>query len=117
MRSVFVDLARRRNADRRGGGVAHVTLTTQMGAATLRGEEEILRVHDALDELASHPQPAEASCELARARLALASRAEDWRRLEQCVPISAPGASPHQKWSSRWNAFRANGTVARSRGP
>jgi hypothetical protein len=31
MRSVLVDLAREQGADRRGGGAAHVTLTTGLG--------------------------------------------------------------------------------------
>ena len=53
MRSVIVDFARRRQADRRGGAVAPITLTTQMGAQAPGGEHEILRVHEALDELAS----------------------------------------------------------------
>jgi RNA polymerase sigma factor (TIGR02999 family) len=53
MRSVIVDFARRRKAERRGGGMAHVTLTTQIGAGIPSGEREILRVHDALDEMAS----------------------------------------------------------------
>ena len=53
MRSVIVDFARRRNAARRGGASARLTLTTQLDAEMPGGEQEILRVHDALDELAS----------------------------------------------------------------
>jgi len=53
MRSVIVDFARRRNAARRGGRAAHLTLTTEIGAQIPSGEQEILRVHDALEELAS----------------------------------------------------------------
>ena len=53
MRSVIVDFARRRQADRRGGAAPHITLTTQIEARITGGEHEILRVHDALDELAS----------------------------------------------------------------
>jgi RNA polymerase sigma factor (TIGR02999 family) len=54
MRSVIIDLVRERQAERRGGDVAHVTLTTQLGEhlAGDAGEAEILRVHEALDELA-----------------------------------------------------------------
>jgi len=52
MRSVIVDFARRRQADRRGGAVAHLTLTTQIDARPA-GEGEILRVHDALGEIAA----------------------------------------------------------------
>jgi RNA polymerase sigma factor (TIGR02999 family) len=53
MRSIIVDFARRRAADRRGGGAAHVTLTTRLEPGRTDGEEEILRVHDALDDLAT----------------------------------------------------------------
>jgi RNA polymerase sigma factor (TIGR02999 family) len=54
MRSVIIDLVRERQAERRGGDVAHVTLTTQLGEhlGANAGEAEILRVHEALDELA-----------------------------------------------------------------
>jgi RNA polymerase sigma factor (TIGR02999 family) len=54
MRSVIIDLVRERQAERRGGNAAHVTLTTQLGEhlPADAGEAEILRVHDALDELA-----------------------------------------------------------------
>ncbi len=57
MRSVIVDFARERLAQRRGGGALHVTLNTDvaesMGGA---GEEEILRIHEALEELATHDE-------------------------------------------------------------
>jgi RNA polymerase sigma factor (TIGR02999 family) len=52
MRSVIVDLARRRNAERRGGGAAHVPLDTDPRAAGM-GADEILRVHQALDRIAA----------------------------------------------------------------
>ena len=53
MRSVIVDLVRERQAERRGGDVTHVALTTQFGErlAADEGEREILRVHDALESL------------------------------------------------------------------
>ena len=54
MRSVIVDFARQRLADRRGGGAARLTLTTGIGERAPAGEREILRVHDALDQIASH---------------------------------------------------------------
>lgn len=53
MRSVVVDLAREQLADKRGGDVAHVTLTTGLGAALADERPEVLRVHEALDELAA----------------------------------------------------------------
>jgi RNA polymerase sigma factor (TIGR02999 family) len=52
MRSVIVDFARRRLAERRGGSLARVTLDVEQ-AATDSGEEEILGVHEALDRIAA----------------------------------------------------------------
>lgn len=55
MRSVIVDFARERQAERRGGGAAHIALTTGLGAAlaeaTPHADPEVLRVHEALEEL------------------------------------------------------------------
>ncbi len=51
MRSVIVDLARAGKAERRGGEAPHVTLNTAIGDGVAGGEEEILRVHEALEEL------------------------------------------------------------------
>ena len=56
MRSVIVDLARRQSANRRGGGVTHLTLTTSFGSEMPTAESEIVGVHEALEELASHDQ-------------------------------------------------------------
>ena len=52
MRSVIVDFIRRQQADRRGGAVPHLTLTTEIDGLP-SGENEILRVHEALDEMAA----------------------------------------------------------------
>ena len=52
MRSVIVDLARAHAAARHGGGLHQVTLNTQIGEQS-DGTEEILLVHEALEELAS----------------------------------------------------------------
>jgi RNA polymerase sigma factor (TIGR02999 family) len=51
MRSVIVDFARRRSAERRGSGAARVTFDPET-AARAAGEEQILQVHEALDRLA-----------------------------------------------------------------
>jgi RNA polymerase sigma factor (TIGR02999 family) len=51
MRSVIVDLVRAAKAERRGGSIAHVPLNTAIGDGVAGGEEEILRVHEALEEL------------------------------------------------------------------
>jgi RNA polymerase sigma factor (TIGR02999 family) len=52
MRSVIVDFARRRQAERHGGDVFIVTLTGTLGEKKPAGADDILRVHEALEELA-----------------------------------------------------------------
>jgi RNA polymerase sigma factor (TIGR02999 family) len=52
MRSVIVDTVRERHALRRGGGAPHAALSTEVQPEGLGGEEEILKVHEALDGLA-----------------------------------------------------------------
>jgi RNA polymerase sigma factor (TIGR02999 family) len=51
MRSVIVDLVRHRRAGRRGGGDIHNPLDQEAEAKANLGEEDILRVNEALDEL------------------------------------------------------------------
>jgi RNA polymerase sigma factor (TIGR02999 family) len=53
MRSVVVDLARRRNAGRRGGGAARLTFTEGLPAAAADSDDLIVRLHEALDEVAA----------------------------------------------------------------
>lgn len=55
MRSVIVDLAREQAAERRGGGAAHVALTTGagLGLQASAADADVLRVHEALGELAA----------------------------------------------------------------
>lgn len=54
MRSVVVDLIRARQADRRGGPALHVTLDTALGDQLWQHEDEVLRLHEALQALAVH---------------------------------------------------------------
>lgn len=53
MRSVIVDFARRRQAQRRGGDVAHVTLDTDLANSLAAQEDEVIGVHEALAQLES----------------------------------------------------------------
>lgn len=53
MRSVVVDLARRRNAERRGGGVARVALNDDIPAAAPDTDDVLVRLHDALEAVAA----------------------------------------------------------------
>ena len=52
MRGIVVDAVRARQADRRGGGADLVTLSTAVADAAPAGSDEVLRVHEALDDLA-----------------------------------------------------------------
>jgi len=52
MHSVVVDFVRARQAARHGGGVEHVTLSTAIGDALGGRHDEILQVHEAMQELA-----------------------------------------------------------------
>lgn len=57
MRAVVIDVVRARQAERRGGGAANVTLDTGLVDSLAGGltahDDEVLRVHEALDELAA----------------------------------------------------------------
>ena len=53
MRSVVVDFVRRREADRRGGGAVHVELGTESADMTDPREREVIRINEALEELAT----------------------------------------------------------------
>lgn len=51
MRTIVIDMVRARQADRHGNAALQVTLNTEVGDSTAVQEDEMLRVHDALDEL------------------------------------------------------------------
>ena len=53
MRSVVVDAVRKRHADRRGGSAEHVELDTGVADAVADDEQQIVRVHEALGDLAA----------------------------------------------------------------
>jgi RNA polymerase sigma factor (TIGR02999 family) len=52
MRSVIVDFARARQAERRGGAAEHVVLDTVLSEQIAGPETDVLRVHEALEVLA-----------------------------------------------------------------
>lgn len=54
MRSVIVDFVRRRQSGRRGGAADRITLTTRAGVGFNAGEQQILRVNEAIDALAKY---------------------------------------------------------------
>ncbi|HSW16265.1 MAG TPA: ECF-type sigma factor [Ramlibacter sp.] len=52
MRSVIIDAVRERQAERRGGDLQRLTLSTQVSDSLPAGEDELLKVHEALEMLA-----------------------------------------------------------------
>ena len=52
MHSIVIDAIRARQADKRGGELTFVTLNTGIAELTPQRDEEVLRVHEALAELA-----------------------------------------------------------------
>ena len=52
MRFVVIDFIRRRRAQSRGGHVVHVTLDTAVGESATLHDAQMIRLHEALDELA-----------------------------------------------------------------
>ena len=53
MRSVIVDFARQRQAERRGGDAVHLTLDAQLADNLKAGEDEVLQINDAIEALQS----------------------------------------------------------------
>jgi RNA polymerase sigma factor (TIGR02999 family) len=51
MRSVIINTARERIAQKRGGDRSHLTLSTQISASVTDNNETVLKVHEALEEL------------------------------------------------------------------
>jgi RNA polymerase sigma factor (TIGR02999 family) len=51
LRAVIVDFARRRNAERRGGGKLRVTLDTEAAESVAASDADVERIADALDAL------------------------------------------------------------------
>jgi RNA polymerase sigma factor (TIGR02999 family) len=51
MRSVIIDAVRERQTQRKGGDVVQLTLNTEISSSIPSGEQELLQVHEALDEL------------------------------------------------------------------
>lgn len=52
MRFVVIDFVRQRHAERRGGDQMHVTLNTDVAEAVAVEDDNVLRIHEALEELA-----------------------------------------------------------------
>ena len=53
MRSVVVDYLRQRKTERHGGGVVRVTLNTEIAESVCAPEDRVVRISEALDEIAA----------------------------------------------------------------
>jgi RNA polymerase sigma factor (TIGR02999 family) len=53
MHSIVIDQIRARQAQRRGGDLEQVTFNTAVAELPAQGEDQVLRVHEALEELAA----------------------------------------------------------------
>jgi len=51
MRFVVIDFVRQRHAERRGGEQLHVTLNTEVAESVSLKDDDVLRIHEALEEL------------------------------------------------------------------
>lgn len=52
MRRILIDIARRKKCARHGGGMERVELETWQMPAVVQGDDELLAIHESLDELA-----------------------------------------------------------------
>jgi RNA polymerase sigma factor (TIGR02999 family) len=96
MRRILIDRARRKQAARHGGGAEHVDADGVEIASPSEKDDEILAVHEALEELAEHDQR---KAELVKLRyfvgLTIAEAAE-------ILKISAPTAKRDWAYSRAW---------------
>jgi RNA polymerase sigma factor (TIGR02999 family) len=53
MRSIVVDLIRNRMRERHGGDANFITLNTNIAESAHQSEDDVIRIHDALEELAA----------------------------------------------------------------
>jgi RNA polymerase sigma factor (TIGR02999 family) len=51
MRSIVIDICRERMTQRRGSGMADITLNTSISDTVARSDEDLVRINDALEEL------------------------------------------------------------------
>ena len=105
MRRILIDNARRKLADRHGGGAERVPLTPDcLELAAGMDNDQLLAVHEALDQLAAHDA---AKAELVKLRFFAGLTLEEAARV---LNISAPTAKRHWAYARAWlyRAIKAN---------
>jgi RNA polymerase sigma factor (TIGR02999 family) len=95
MRRILIDRARRRNAEKRGGGAEHVDLDS-VDVAANADDATLLRIDEALDKLAKEDPP---SAELVRLRFFAGLRVEE---IAEVLQISERTAKRYWTFARAW---------------
>lgn len=105
MRRILIDRARRKGAEKRGGGVEHIDLDSVEVAATA-GDTTLLRIDEALEKLAREDPP---SAELVRLRFFVGMKLEE---AAQALGISERTAKRYWQFARAWlyEELRTDGT-------
>ena len=97
MRRILIDNARRKLADRHGGGAERVPLTPDsLELAAGMDDDQLLAVHEALDQLAAHDA---VKAELVKLRFFAGLTLEEAARV---LNLSAPTAKRHWAYARAW---------------
>jgi RNA polymerase sigma factor (TIGR02999 family) len=95
MRRILIDRARRRNADKRGGGAEHIDLDS-VDVAVNAGDTTLLRIDEALEKLAREDPP---SAELVRLRFFAGLKNEE---AAEVLKISERTAKRYWTFARAW---------------
>ena len=106
MRRILIDSARRKHAQRRGGGQARVELE-EAGIAAPVNDEQLLVVHEALDRFAAEDP---AKVELVKLRFFVGLSVEE---AAEVLGVSVPTVKRHWSYAKAWlyREMRALGGV------
>jgi RNA polymerase sigma factor (TIGR02999 family) len=95
MRRILIDRARRKQAERHGGGAQHVDLDGLEIPAAM-DDEQLLAVHEALDRLAAHDA---VKAELVKLRFFVGLTIEE---TAEVLGLSAPTAKRYWAYARAW---------------
>ena len=95
MRRILIDNARRKHAARHGGGQARVELE-EADIAAPGNDEQLLAIHEALDQLAAEDPP---KAELVKLRFFVGLSVEE---AAEVLGISVPTAKRHWAYAKAW---------------
>lgn len=97
MRRILIDNARRKRAERHGGGAERIALTPEsLELAAGMDDDQLLAVHEALDQLAAHDS---VKAELVKLRFFTGLTIEE---AAQMLNLSAPTAKRYWAYSRAW---------------